>query len=590
MDKVILTVPGLKTGKILRPDWKKNETPTNIVLRNACLISERLNLGVYVTRKIEISAEVLFGAFFEITSFPTDLIKKFVFENDSFFHENGIFIDPKANDSGLASYMAAFLAYDSFNISDPEILRAIAHFESGPLPYMYFDSSIIEKVFLLANYIDDCCLDHEKLALSALTSTQNLDFALFIVLTGEVLNELKSSDTPDINRNILHLWRTLYSNRDKIFGDRSGSGNKYVDYIRRSSDEINKLLGSFLTKQIGKVPNYEIAYFHNFVGEGKLIEARRRPLLQEALAKGALACFEQALKFDPSYYVATKGKGDALIYLGREDEGRRCIAEALGNIGLDFKKKGYSAMAEQFFRDAIKACQNYYPIWLELSEIEGNRHNYAGAISCLDEIIKAIDVDLALRAKAYGHKGGYISLQSRILEATYSTMINLLPKQGETLLTEERDYKKEAICCYDAAIKCNRQIIILDGSLEEVLNAYLSMIQLLSAKAEIENYTTNLVEGISLSEEALSLIQSFPVVLRRRDQIKLLHSRILAFQGSALYSLGFEREALDVFNLVKALKVNGPSVERSLHMAKRISLKLEMDYVEGLISTPQPLA
>src|SRR3989339_783993 len=518
MDKVILTVPGLKTGKILGPDWKKNETPTNIVLRNACLISERLNLGVYVTRKIEISAEVLFGAFFEITSFPTDLIKKFVFENDSFFHENGIFIDPKANDSGLASYMAAFLAYDSFNISDPEILRAIAHFESGPLPYMYFDSSIIEKVFLLANYIDDCCLDHEKLALSALTSTQNLDFALFIVLTGEVLNELKSSDTPDINRNILHLWRTLYSNRDKIFGDRSGSGNKYVDYIRRSSDEINKLLGSFLTKQIGKVPNYEIAYFHNFVGEGKLIEARRRPLLQEALAKGALACFEQALKFDPSYYVATKGKGDALIYLGREDEGRRCIAEALGNIG------------------------------------------------------------------------GYISLQSRILEATYSTMINLLPKQGETLLTEERDYKKEAICCYDAAIKCNRQIIILDGSLEEVLNAYLSMIQLLSAKAEIENYTTNLVEGISLSEEALSLIQSFPVVLRRRDQIKLLHSRILAFQGSALYSLGFEREALDVFNLVKALKVNGPSVERSLHMAKRISLKLEMDYVEGLISPPQPLA
>jgi len=148
-------------------------------------------------------------------------------------------------------------------------------------------------------------------------------------------------------------------------------------------------------------------------------------------------------------------------------------------------------------------------------------------------------------------------------KVNYLAIKESLRELRSELLTEERDFRKEAIAAYDSAILFNRRIIEFNRHLEEVLSAYVFMIKMFSAKMEIENFTANAIEILAFSEKALDLIRSNIELIETMPKIRALYSRLLYLQGNALYSLGMKEEALENYLLAKSLQAEDKSAENA---------------------------
>jgi len=562
------------------------------LLENSRLIADHLNLGVDLTREALKAADLFTRISSNAMFLEEGQLSDLVYGHSSFFERMGIFVD---GHSSILNYAVSYLAYANYDVSNPQRLRAMAHAENGPLYTAYSQSSDPEKILLLANYIGEQQLERERLALDALKSTRKIDFALLIVLGGEVLNELQSFDAPLINKNIIHLWRILYENRAIIYpaGYRFDLKNRYVDYINRTQAQIDYLLQQFLTKTLGSIPDSEIADFYTTIGFEQLSYGQK-PCVEgnpsQYFAK-ALNSFDKALKRDISAHWAAMGKGTALISLGFKDDGKKHLAAANYKMGLDFKKANDRERAEIFFRDAVASRDDCYPAWFELGGILMEKGEHLEAIQCFDGIINAVgDIDLKLQAKAFAQKGNLLAWQYKSLKVNYLAIKESLRELRSELLTEERDFRKEAIAAYDSAILFNRRIIEFNRHLEEVLSAYVFMIKMFSAKMEIENFTANAIEILAFSEKALDLIRSNIELIETMPKIRALYSRLLYLQGNALYSLGMKEEALENYLLAKSLQAEDKSAENAAIMVEKITDESLDDFLWKNFSKPNPLS
>lgn len=145
-----------------------------------------------------------------------DLIPLFL-AHSGFYAEHGIFVDDGVQGDNSNHWIthapeSAYFAHTELGISDPEILKAIAHHQHGQDASRFHEMTDFEKIIMLADYIDEQEAVYEQLAMQTIRETRSLDLALLVILTGTLQKESIRNDKPDgaiPNGNLVMLWKLL---------------------------------------------------------------------------------------------------------------------------------------------------------------------------------------------------------------------------------------------------------------------------------------------------------------------------------------------------------------------------------------------
>ena len=163
-------------------------------------------------------------------------------ENVNFYKDFAIFIDDGIQ-GDTSNYwithapQSAVYTIKKFGIDDEEVLWAIAHHQHGREFTDYKNMLNLEKIIMLADYIDKQEAEYEQLAIQAIKETKNLDLAMFIILTGTIQKESIRDDKLEgaiPNGNLVMIWKLLSEDYAKDQG--------FMDSIRNISNEIFRYL------------------------------------------------------------------------------------------------------------------------------------------------------------------------------------------------------------------------------------------------------------------------------------------------------------------------------------------------------------